>query len=381
MRILVEVFGAREGGGKWFTGTLIQEIAEQNPHWHLLVFYAHQSFMKGYLRRPNIELRYVPQAIGYCQRIFWQQWKLRRLIKREKIELIFSPTNIGMFKPPVPQVTVQRNAHHVVPKVKKAEGGQWLRRRIQLLGTLASIKSSTENIFVSNYMIELTKRWIKPDYEHWHVVHNAINKKRFEADSERIVGYKYLLNVGALSPHKNVDTLIKAFKIVCKRYPQEIKLILAGPGCKLKHKVAGTWERYLYDLVDSQGMREKVVFMGVVEGNQLASLYKYAEICVVPSLLESFGIVAAEALCCDSPCIVSDIPVFHEVYGDAVLYCDPYSPADIADVIVRLLEDKFLRQKLTETGKSLLANYDISVIAQKYVEIIKRAVLRTGGLT
>jgi glycosyltransferase involved in cell wall biosynthesis len=375
MRVLVNAFAAREGGAKWFTEALIQKLAEQNANWHFVVYCTEQDFMSGGNSWPNVELRYVPRATGYAQRILWQQWKLRRVIKEDRISVVFSPLCIGIFLASVPQVTVQRNAHHLVAKVKKQEGGQWLRRRMQLLATLASIKSSTENVFVSKYMVDLASRWLRPDAKHWHVIYNAVNREFFSGGGERVIDRKYLLCAGALVPHKNVDTLIKAFELVCRESSEEIKLVLAGSGAKTRKKKGVTWEEYLFNLAKTCGLQDRVIFMGDVQHKKLISLYKYAEVCVVPSLLESFGIVPAEALCCGTPCVVSDIPAFREIYGDTVLYCDPNKPAVMADAIIRVLQNKGLRSKLVENGKALLAKYDISDTAQQYAQIIKRAAL------
>lgn len=371
MRILVNAFAAREGGGKWFTAALIQKLAEQNPDWHLLVFYSDKDFVSGWLNRPNLKLRYVPQALGYGQRILWQQWKLRKVIKEENISLVFSPMCMGMFVPPVPQITVQRNAHTFVVKMRKREGSKW-QRWVRLLITLGSIKSSTENVFVSRYMIDLASKWLRPDVKHWHVIYNAINREFFNRDVERLIGNRYLFCAGAVTPYKNIDTLIKAFELVCKESSQELKLVLAGLGAEPGTK-GSAWKKYLFDLIKTCGLQNKVIFMGNADRKTLVSLYKYAEACVAPSLLESFGIVPAEALCCGTPCVVSDIPAFREVYGDAVLYCDPDRPTVMADAIVRLLQDNELRDKLVEKGRDLLVKYDISRTARQYAEVIKQA--------
>ncbi|MHC4757355.1 MAG: glycosyltransferase family 4 protein [Planctomycetota bacterium] len=371
MRILVNAFAARRGGGKWFTGALIQKLAQQNADWHFMVFYADENFAKEWPKSANIELHCIPEAKGYVQRTLWQQFKLRGIVKKERVDLIFSPLNIGMLKPPVPQVAVQRNAHHLVLKVKKEEGGKWLRRRMQLLASLASIKSSEQNVFVSQYMVDLAGNWLKP--KNWHVIYNAVNKERFNKDPERIIDDKYLLFVGGLAPHKNVDTLIKAFDLVTKGCTESLKLVIVGTGGDIKHSKSRTWSEYLFELVKDKDLTEKVVFWGPAKGQKLVSLYKYAEVCVSPSLLESFGIVPAEALCCGTACVVSDIDVFHEIYGDSVLYCDAKEPADMAGKIRSLLDNKKLHDDLMEKSSKLLSNYDISIVAEKYTKVLKQA--------
>lgn len=374
MRILVDALAAHLGGGKWFTEALICKLAEQNKIWRFFVAHSNPFFLKERPLPENLELRYIPEAAAYRGRIIWQQWGLRRVIKKEKIELVFSPLNIGMFRPAVPQVTVQRNAHHVVPKIKKEGLRRWLRRRIELWGTLASIKSSAENIFVSKYMMDLTRRWIKADERHWHVIHNAINQERFKENPKRIIDYRYLLFLGGLGSHKNPENLIKAFNIVCRRYAGELKLVFVEPGYRQRSRRVLARKKYLQDLVTGLGLTANVVFRDKAEGEVLVSFYRHAEVCVTPSYLESFGVVPGEALCCGTASVVSDIPAFREVYEDAVLYCDPYSPESIADAILRLLNDEDLRRELIEKGQRLLPRYDLSTIANKYAEVFVRAV-------
>ena len=326
MRILVEAFAAREGGGKVFTAALIQKLAEQNPDWYFLVFYSDNNFVKNWAMRPNLELRYVPYALGYGHRILWQQWKLRKVIKDERIDLVFALLIPGIFKPAVPQVTVHRNAHHVVPKVTSYEGGRWLKKRLLLLATIASIVSSKENIFVSEYMIDLTSHWLKPNRKHWHVIHSAMNFDHLKSNIGPVTDYKYILSVGIIHPHKNMENMIKAFAIFCSNTSYAYKLVIVGSGGKRCYPSGGTWEDFLHKLSSQCGVGDKVVFWGPAQSNILASLYRHAEICVVPSFLESFGLVPGESLFCNTPVVLSDIPAFHEVYRDAAVYFRPSQP-------------------------------------------------------
>ena len=118
MRILVDAFAARgAGGGKWFTAALITELARQNRNWQFGIYCCEPSFSENLSGESNIETVVVPQASGYMARWEWQQVKLRGIIHTDRIDLLFSPMNIGMIKPPIPQVTVQRNAHHLVARV------------------------------------------------------------------------------------------------------------------------------------------------------------------------------------------------------------------------------------------------------------------------
>lgn len=372
MKILVDAFAARQGGGMWFTSSLIAEMARQNESWKFWVYCSEPSFAEIIRGMANISIRLIPEATGYRKRFIWQQLKLRRSIRNNRIDLLFSPMNIGMINPPVPQVTVQRNAHHVVKRVTNRNGGQWLARRTQLLGTIASIKSSRENIFVSRSMLEMTGKWLTPDRCHWHVIHNALNGERFQEHPDPVLDVKYILYVGIITPHKNVDNLIKAFAIASRHFGKGVKLVLAGEITHQKFNEYGRWDRYLDKLVNDGSLQDNVIFLRSVEGKKLVSLYRYAVACVTPSLLESFGVVPAESLFCGTPCLVSDIPVFREVYGESVLYCDPFSPQNMAQAMIQIVENQSLRDGLIEQWQQIKLNFSLSSAAKKYSDLMKK---------
>jgi len=79
-------------------------------------------------------------------------------------------------------------------------------------------------------------------------------------------------------------------------------------------------------------------------------LYSNALCFVYPSLYEGFGLPPLEAQACGSPIVISDIPVFKEIYGDSALYFNPLNPYDIADKIDQVINDENLRNMLIEKG-------------------------------
>ncbi len=73
------------------------------------------------------------------------------------------------------------------------------------------------------------------------------------------------------------------------------------------------------------------IFTGYVDDGQLAYLYRHCEGFILPSLYEGFGIPPLEALACGCrTLLLSDIPVFREVYGNVANFCDPYDSASVS---------------------------------------------------
>ncbi len=146
----------------------------------------------------------------------------------------------------------------------------------------------------------------------------------------------YILYVGNAHPHKNVETLIKAIEIL------KIKLVLVGN------------DKFFYPRLPKSTYVEVV---GEVPNNRIADWYRHAQALVTASKMEGFGIPPLEAMSVGCPAIVSDIPVFHEVYGEAAQYFNHNDPEDIAKVIKETLKDKQRIKELIDQGYKKVASY------------------------
>lgn len=154
---------------------------------------------------------------------------------------------------------------------------------------------------------------------------------------------KFLLYVGNLHPHKNVETLILAFEKLIKNAKfTDLKLVIVSPPDFF-------WQRML-NMVKKMGLEKAVFFPGVINNAGLAVLYRRAVCFVFPSLSEGFGIPGVEAMSCRCPVVASDILVFHEIYQDACLYFQPQNAFDLQEKLEKLLEEDSLRQELIRKG-------------------------------
>ncbi len=158
----------------------------------------------------------------------------------------------------------------------------------------------------------------------------------------------YLLYVGNAHPHKNVQTLVVAMHELRKNN-QALKLVLVGS------------DRFFYPRLAKwaleNGFSSSVVVVGEVLNTEIAGWYHFAKAFVTASKMEGFGIPPLEAMSVGCPAIVSDIPVFHEVYGDAAAYFDQDDPKAAAEAISQVLSDKGRIKKLIELGHLQATKY------------------------
>jgi glycosyltransferase involved in cell wall biosynthesis len=145
----------------------------------------------------------------------------------------------------------------------------------------------------------------------------------------------FLLFPGAFRSYKNHQTLVEALRFLRDEHGvQDLDLAFTGENDAPEE---------LLRLVVELGLEHRVHFLGCVERNTLAALYRLAFATVMPSLYEQGSFPVYEALSAGSPVACSDIPALREqcaALGDAMLYFDPHDPGNIAQVIARILSDR-----------------------------------------
>jgi glycogen(starch) synthase len=143
---------------------------------------------------------------------------------------------------------------------------------------------------------------------------------------------------------------------------------------------SGTYERQLKELAANLGIAEQGRFLGWIDDALLHSLYRVADLCVVPSLYEPFGLVALEAMASGCPCIVADTGGLREVVppGDRVgLRFNGGDAAHLAMMIERLLYDEALRERLVAEASEHVLRFDWRDVAKRTLDLY-REVLSPG---
>jgi glycosyltransferase involved in cell wall biosynthesis len=176
----------------------------------------------------------------------------------------------------------------------------------------------------------------------------------------------YLLYAGSFYEHKNIGRLIEAYKILTEDYGFKGQLVLIGKNDKFSEKIFAD--------VQELGLGDKVVMPGrqtYVSDKEVIALRAGAEAYVFPSLKEGFSLTPMEAQVTGLPCVISDIPVHKEVYGDSVLYFDPYKPEELAEKTSELLSTPILKDKLVQKGHELYKKYSWDKAAEITLSVFR----------
>jgi len=169
----------------------------------------------------------------------------------------------------------------------------------------------------------------------------------------------YLVYTGNLYPHKNLIVVLQALKLL--------------PDIKLKIISARNFFTDKLQLqIKSLNLQSQVEFLGYLTDAEFSQVYSHALALVHPSLMEGFSLTGLEAMALNCPVISSNASCLPEVYGQSVLYFDPFSPTDLADQIKKLQTSTALRQKLIKLGKLQVAKYSWTKTAQKTMAVYEK---------
>jgi glycosyltransferase involved in cell wall biosynthesis len=182
----------------------------------------------------------------------------------------------------------------------------------------------------------------------------------------------YILYVGNVYPHKNLESLVECFQELRKDRP-DLRLVLVGKEDYFYERLKRLAEaNKLWLERDSQS---PIIFAGYVPDAELEILFQKATVYVFPSLYEGFGLPPLEAMAHGCPVASSDKASMPEILGEAAAYFDPEKPGDMAAVLKRILDDQTERQSLMARGYEQIKKYSWSECAnltwQIYQEILK----------
>jgi len=225
-------------------------------------------------------------------------------------------------------------------------------------------------------------RSYKADPERVYVVAPGIDLATFQpldrADARRKVGYgpgRLLLFVGRLERLKGVETAIRALALLRDRAHDDLRLIVLG-----EDVIDGdeSEKERLKGVASALSVRDRVDFLGSVAHHELPYFYAAADVCVMPSYSESFGLVALEAQACGRPVVASGVSGLRSVVRDEVsgYLIDGHDPAAYAERIGRLLADPELAQQMGRRGRLLAQRFSWTRTADRLEGLFESVIER-----
>jgi glycosyltransferase involved in cell wall biosynthesis len=383
-------------GVEEYTYQLIRHLTmlEENKR-HRFVLYSHQlSAADVQLLPENFQISQLKWPLP-----MWTQIRLASEMALNRPEVLFIPVHIlPLIHPRNSVVTVHGLEYEYYPQMYPWRHLNYLR-----WSTKYALKKARRIIAVS----ENTKKDLIELYggqpEKITVIHHGLSVPQFPPIYQRRK-IPYILFIGRLEVKKNVQGLIKAFNLLKKKYRLPHQLVLVGPAGYGYEKVfarsrqmpsgnAKSPQRELFaqasarsfhfaknharslqivpeDTLPSPDIWDQIVFTNYVSEQEKWALLENAELFILPSFYEGFGIPIIEAQAVGCPVITSNISSMPEVAGQAALLVDPNNIEKIAEAMYKIISDNQLRKDLVDKGYANAKRFSWSGCARQTLEIL-----------
>lgn len=196
-------------------------------------------------------------------------------------------------------------------------------------------------------------------------------------EARRKVGYsggRLLLFVGRLERLKGAEVAIRAMSLLGERSHGDVRLAIVGEDARGRGEASE--KKRLMAVAAEAGVRERVDFVGSVAHHELPYFYSAADVCVMPSYSESFGLVALEAQACGCPVVGSGDTGLRSVVRDGVTgyLVGDHDPATYAERIGLLLGDSELAQQMGRRGSLLAQRFSWARTADRLQELFDQVI-------
>lgn len=188
-------------------------------------------------------------------------------------------------------------------------------------------------------------------------------KKSFFAKNNLPAADILILFVGTIEPRKNPDLLLTAFESYIEQSDVKANLVYAGG-------VGWGMETFL-DRLNGSKVRDRILVTGYQTREDLNGIYRIADILVMPSKEEGFGLPLIEAMKLGVPIAAANSSSIPEIGGDAVMYFESGSVEGLKDAMSRILENSVLRNDLIIRGKTRAGEFRWEEAAEKTMALYK----------
>ena len=359
MRVLLNAVAAKMGGAANYIRTLARELADEEQHEFFFLVPASQA---AAIREIAPHVRVIANDIAeqpFPRRLWFDQVELPRILRRERVDVLFSTANFATLFCPCRQILLVRNSLYfssvyrakILPhKSWKTQAGEALRRWLVCRSAMASDVVLTP----SQAMLDELRTAVAPRGAV--VNHYGVNCQRFRPAPKTFAadGCVSLLFTSLYSEHKNLGTLFRAL----------VELEASGHKYRLITTADPNWEKIDNPIRESdRKLAEElkrhalIELTGVLAGPALDQLYAKADIFVYPSVVESFGHPLLEAMAAGLPIVAADVPINRELCGQAAVYFQPFNARNCADQVRVLVENSGLREQLACSGPAQVQKF------------------------
>ena len=358
------------GGIHVYTVNVLNALLKIDRKNEYLMIYNTKNNLGRYSSFQNVSETVLPQT----GKMWWDQVSIPRLAKACNLNILYNPKlSIPLFTTAKTILVMHGAEQFVVPGCFK-----WHDRIYFSVANRLYCKSASAIIAMTGIGKQDISRYMGASPGKIHVIPEAYNELcrgrdlggALQAKAKYNLPERLILFVGGLTPLKNFGNLLRAFDKIREHIPH--KLVIVGfSRWKMKKD---------FKVLEELGLVDSVIFPGFIPDEDIPKFYSLADIFIMPSLYEGFGIPVLEAMACGCPVITSKTGCSPEVAGGAAVLVDPYNPDEMAQAMLNVLSDGELRADLVRKGYRRAQEFSWEKCARETIELFE-TVAMDGGPT
>jgi len=347
---------------------VIEALSESHPNDEFVLFAPKKRenpLLDNISKQKNISFFY-PEGVSRKFSALWRSFWINRDLKKQKIDIfhgLSAEIPFGIRKTGVKTVvTIHDLIFLHFPQYYKLID-RWIYR--------LKFGYACRNADVVIAVSECTKRDIIHFFgipeEKIKVVYQGCNPDFGKPISEKIlaetahkygISANYLLYTGSIEPRKNLMLVVRALK----NLHEEIHLVAVGRKTD--------YQRIVEQYAENEGLTNRIHILNSVPTADLPAIFRQASVFCYPSFYEGFGIPIIEALSSGIPVIAATGSCLEEAGGADSIYVNPADDKELAEAVMKILENSELRHKMTLSGKEYVKRFEAEKIAEALYSVI-----------
>ncbi len=355
-----------------YTRELIRQLSLIDKDNHYILFFEDAELKKRLLEyiHPAQAGNFSACVVPFGLFSIANQWQMPRVLEAQRMDVYHSPNYLiplRAFPRNQPgRIRCVTNLHDLIPlmfpeytprsrKRRLLPVYRWLMRQVGMRSDIILTGSASARDDVIQYL-----RIPRQRQDNVLVISDGVAPRFKPATQSASRDTKVILWVGRPDPYKNLTSLIEAFARLKKscRFPITLRLVGARDD---RYPEAG-------QLTKKLGLGHDVIQTGYVNDAELLKEYQQADVFVLPSRYEGFGLPVLEAMACGIPVICSNKGALPEVAGDAALQVDPPDIQGLAEAIERVLTNPRMAEDMTTRGLRQASQFTWTATAQETLQ-------------
>lgn len=290
--------------------------------------------------------------------------------------VIFVPIERSFRFKNIPVVNMLQNMEPFAPVGDESSFLERVRHRVQHIHGKRAIKGTDRVIAISRFVSDfLATNWKIP-IEKIGLIYHGVDVERAD-DGHRPNSIpdswnkKFIFTAGSILPARGLTDLLHAMKHLSIQGEKSVRLVIAGEA----GRISAGYQKKLKALVEKNNLSDRICWTGSLNEKEMTWCYQNCSAFVMTSRVESFGIIAVEAMAHGCICISADNPCLPEIFNDSAIYYPPKDDHFLAEVIKTALSlDADQRTIMSKKARLQAAKFSWDVCAERTVEELRKAV-------